>query len=192
MPEKNKYVIAVLSLDRVGIISNVTGTILQLGGNIDKMSQTVMDGCFTILITAVFPRRCTADSIRAEIEARGSHLDLTVGVRLYAEPRTPAAHKTNIYFLTMTARDRKGVVHEITNCLASHGVNIVDLYCFLKGQGEFVLIGEIDVPADCDLAQVQIDLETIDASRALSVRIQHENLFLATNDLYLTRQEHII
>ena len=192
MADKNKYVIAVLSLDRVGIISNVTGTILHLGGNIDKMSQTVMDGCFTILITAVFPHRCTAEFIRAEIESRGRHLDLTVGVRLYRESGPPASRRPNIYFLTMTARDRKGVVHEITNALASHGINIVDLYCFLKSQGEFVLIGEIDVPAECDLGQVQIDLEAIDVSHALSVRIQHENLFLATNDLYLSRQEHIL
>ena len=55
-----------------------------------------------------------------------------------------------------------------------------------------MLIGEIDVPAECDLGQVQIDLEAIDVSHALSVRIQHENLFLATNDLYLSRQEHIL
>ncbi|NQU43742.1 hypothetical protein HQ520_10690 [bacterium] len=58
-----KYAIAVMSLDRIGIINNVTGAILSVGGNIDKMSQTVMDGCFTILITARFPDEATLEIV---------------------------------------------------------------------------------------------------------------------------------
>ncbi len=185
----NKYAIAVITLDRVGIISNVTGTILRLGGNIDKMSQTVMDSCFTILIIAAFPARVDAEGIRGGIEQGGSHLELTVSVLPYHDAPAAQAHQSNIYFLTLTGKDRKGVVHEITNSLASHGINIVDLYCFTRPPDQFVLISEIDVPPELDLAQVQIDLEKAGSRGRFSVRIQHENLFLATNNLYLSRQE---
>ncbi|MCX7046182.1 MAG: hypothetical protein NTX50_11940 [Candidatus Sumerlaeota bacterium] len=186
-----RFAISVISHDRPGIISNVTETILKLGGNIDKMSQTVMDGCFTILIIAAFPPRCEADVIRDEILEAGKRLKLGISVLPYQEARPAPVTKHNVYFLTVMGRDRKGIVHEITAFLAGNDINILDLYCFLRPPKEFVLIGEIEVPPDRDLRQLQIDLEEIGAQSAISVRIQHENLFLATNDLYLTRQERL-
>jgi len=189
-----KYAIAVMSADRVGIINNVTDSILQIGGNIDKLSQTVMDGFFTILITAVFPAGPDAESIGEAITEGGRHLGLEVAVRPYVKARhRESAETPNVYVLTVIGADRKGIIHEISGCLAGHDINIVDLYCFLRRPGEFVLIGEIDVPSDQDLAQIQIDLEAIGEeggpSHGLSVRIQHENLFLATSNLYLSRQQ---
>ncbi|MFW5864211.1 MAG: glycine cleavage system protein R [bacterium] len=187
--KENKYVIAVLSFDRVGIVSNVTGTIFELGGNIDTISQTVLDGCFTILVTAVFPEGPTADSVREAIEKAGKRLDLDVSVRPYKKPVKRKAAGQNIYFLTAVGRDRKGIFHEITGCLAGHAININDLYCFLRSPEEFVLVGELNVPDKVDLVQVQIDLEEIGSQENVSIRIQHENLFQATNDLYITRRE---
>jgi len=184
----NKYAIAVMSLDRVGIISSVTGTILKLGGNMDKMSQTVMDGCFTILITAVFPDETIPEEVRRAIEEEGDRFHLDVSVRPYRDPMdTPTPARQNVYFLTVTGHDRKGIVHEITSSLASHGINILDLYCFIRETENFVLIGEIDIPDQYDLQQVQIDLEEA-AEQDLAVRIQHENFFRATNELYISRR----
>ena len=186
-----RLAISVISHDRPGIVSNVTGTILQLGGNIDKMSQTVMDGCFTILIIAAFPPQWDAEKVRHEILKGGKRLELGVSVLPYEEPRTARGAKHNVYFLTVMGKDRKGIVHEIAAFLAGNDINILDLYCFLRTAHEFVLIGEIEVQPERDLRQLQIDLEEIGAQSAISVRIQHENLFLATNDLYLSRQERL-
>lgn len=183
-----KFVIGVVSADRVGIISNVTSTVLRLDGNIDRMSQTVMDGCFTILITAVFPEATDADVIRRAVESGGGDLELHASVRPYAVAAREDASRRNVYFLTVVGADRKGVVHDITSCLADNGVNILDLYCFLRRNGEFVLIGEVDIPPALDLDQFQIDLEETGQGEPISVRLQHEDLFRATNELYFTRR----
>lgn len=187
----NRFAIAVLSRDRIGIIGNVTGAVLKLGGNIDEMSQTVMSGCFTILITAEFPDDLDGEAIRSEIAREGRRLDLDVMVQRYEKPEAKRRERPNTYFLTAKGKDRKGIVHEIASCLAGHGVNIIDLFCSNQPPGEFLLISEIDIPAAMDMRQLQIDLEQIGDKDHLAVRIQHENLFKATNDLYLTTPEPV-
>lgn len=181
----SKFVIAVTSYDQVGIISNVTGSVFRLGGNIDRISQTVMDGWFTILLTAVFPRTCDAEQIRSEIAGAGRDLGLDVSVRPYRQPANTRALAPSVYILTTTGRDRRGIFHEITGCLAAHGINILDLYCHLRDMGDFVLVGEVDVPDGTDLEQVGKDIAAVGRPEPLLVRIQHENLFQATNNLYL-------
>lgn len=194
MKKSNKYVVTALSHDRVGIISNLTGSVFQLKGNIDRISQTVIDGCFTILLTAVFPLNVTQEKLQETITRNGKRLDLDISVRPYTPASAKKMSETGVYFLTVTGADRKGIFHEITNCLAGYGINIQDLYCSIrptesrKGE-DFVLVSEILVPDGVDLEQVRIDIEATGVTQAISVRIQHQNLFQATNDLYLTQPE---
>lgn len=185
-----KFAIGAMSFDQVGIVSNVTGAVAELGGNIDKISQTVVDGCFTIVLTAVFPPGVNRETLKERLDTNGARLGLDVSVREYQSPKK--ARKGAIYFLTVTGRDQKGIFHAITNCLAGHYINITDLYCFIRpvNNEEFVLIGEISVPDDQDLSQVLIDLEELGKSVQLTARIQHEDLFRATNDLYISRPEN--
>lgn len=183
----NKFVIAVTSYDQVGIISNVTGSVFRLEGNIDRISQTVIDGWFTILLTAVFTRAYAPEKIRSEIAGSGRDLGLDVSVRPFRKPANARAQTPNVYILTTTGRDRRGIFQEITGCLAGHGINILDLYCYLRDMGDFVLVGEVDMPSGVNLEQVGRDIAAVGRPKPLQVRIQHENLFLATNNLYLGR-----
>ena len=43
---------APVDADRVGIVYSVTGALLDLGGNVLELSQTVMRGYFTIILAA--------------------------------------------------------------------------------------------------------------------------------------------
>lgn len=190
--KQQKYVIAVLCQDRPGIVANLTGTILKLGGIVDMMSQTVVEGYFTILITAELPAQFTPEFLQKELERAGRALQISATVQVTRElPASARMHEPNIYFLTLVARENKQVVHEVSSYLAAQGINIVDLYCFPRGAGELLVISEVDIPTTCDISQIQIDLEALGARTDLSVRLQHENLFLATNNLYLSRQAEV-
>lgn len=182
------FAVSVMSYDKVGIISNVTGTLFELGGNIDRISQTVVDGCFTIVLTVVFDDDRQADAICAAIRERGTRLDLDVSVRPYDHASAVTARTGSVYFLTATGTDRKGIFHDISTCLAGHGVNILDLHCAIQQDTRFVLVGEVDIPADRDVMQIQIDLEELGRDIEMVVRIQHEDLFHATSDLYMSRR----
>ena len=183
----NKFAISVMSDDRVGIISAVTGGVFSAGGNIDRISQTVVEGCFIIMMIAEFAETPTATDIRNAIQESGKRFDLEVNVRPYVEVSVKNQPR-NIYFLSAIGSDRAGIFHEVTSVLAGRGVNILDLYCFVREDKTFVLIGEIDLPEEMDLERLQIDLEAGHEKDGLRLRIQHENLFRATNELYFVRK----
>ncbi len=64
-------------------------------------------------------------------------------------------------------------------------INIVDLYGDRKGE-EFVLIGQVQVPKRWDIRMLQADLEQMGEELGFTVKLQHENIFVATNQLRLT------
>jgi glycine cleavage system transcriptional repressor len=182
----NKFAISVMSDDRVGIISAVTGGVFNAGGNIDRISQTVVDGCFIIMMLAEFGENLSAADVQHAIQENGKRFDLEVNVRPYVEPLVRDQPR-NIYFLSAIGNDRAGIFHEITSVLAGRDVNILDLYCYVRENKTFVLIGEVDLPEDMDLERLQIDLESGHEKEQLRLRIQHENLFRATNELYIQK-----
>ena len=72
--------------------------------------------------------------------------------------------------------------------LAGKDINIVDLYGERTGD-DFVLISQVEIPSQHDINLLQADLEEMGKERDFTVRLQHENIFVATNQLRLTRHE---
>ena len=70
-----KYIISVNAADRVGIVYSVTGALLDLGGNILELSQTVMRGYFTIILEVEFPVTHSASQLADTILDRGKRFD---------------------------------------------------------------------------------------------------------------------
>jgi glycine cleavage system transcriptional repressor len=56
--------------------------------------------------------------------------------------------------------DRPGIVAAMTNVVARHGGNIVDLGTRL-GQDVYVLVAEFMLPADADIEAVEEDLASV-------------------------------
>lgn len=50
MEENNKIVVSVLGKDTVGIIAGVSNTLAEAGANILDISQTIVDGFFTMIM----------------------------------------------------------------------------------------------------------------------------------------------
>ncbi|MCR4411627.1 MAG: hypothetical protein NUV77_04270, partial [Thermoguttaceae bacterium] len=69
--------------------------------------------------------------------------------------------------------------------LAGKDINIVDLFGDRKGD-EFVLVGQLEVPAKWDIRMLQTDLEQMGQDLGFTVKLQHENVFVATNQLRLS------
>jgi len=46
-----------------------------------------------------------------------------------------------------------------------------------------VVVSELAVPPQLDLAQIQLDIEALGKSIGLAVTLQHENIFRATNEV---------
>ncbi|NLF31782.1 MAG: ACT domain-containing protein [Planctomycetes bacterium] len=179
------FVLNVVADDRPGIVAAVSGPVAQRGGNIDACSQTVVAGYFTLIMVVSFPQPVDTDALRdaiAACRAAGASTALNVHIGPYTPCRQPIIADGEHFVLTAFGGDAEGVTYKFARFLADKGINIADLYGLREGD-QFVLIGQLCIPAGWDIEMLQAELEHLAASIGQTVRLQHENLFVATNQL---------
>ncbi|MGA2032626.1 MAG: ACT domain-containing protein [Thermoguttaceae bacterium] len=184
------YVLNVMSDDHPGIVAAVSNAVESLGGNIDACSQTVLGGYFTLIMIVSLPEAIDEERLAQRVrsaESSGSPYQVLVRPALKAEaPKNP--EPLDRFVITAFGKDRPGIVRRFSQYLAGKDVNIVDLYGSRKGP-EFVLIGQVEVAARWDIRMMQADLEQMGEELGFTVKLQHENIFVATNQLRLPRAE---
>ncbi|HOE67487.1 MAG TPA: ACT domain-containing protein [Candidatus Hydrogenedentes bacterium] len=180
-PDSATYVISVLAQDRVGIIADVSNALFGLGANIEAISQTVVGHYFTMVMRATFPAQCIAGDVRNAIE---SQPNLVALVMPYEASRSgPSTTMTGEPFVvTVVGGDRPGIVRGLTRCFAQRKVNIEDVWNEVR-QDQFIVIFKVTVPHGVDPKELRYDLEHAAEELGVSVRLQHQDLFTATNSL---------
>ena len=182
------YVLNVMSDDHPGIVAAVSNTVESLGGNIDACSQTVLGGYFTLIMIVSVPEPVDPERLAERVrgaESSGSAYQVLVRPALPSAPQAAAA-PSGRFVITALGEDQPGIVRRFSQYLAGKDVNIVDLYGDRTGN-EFVLIGQVEVPSQWDIRMMQADLEQMGQELGFMVKLQHENIFLATNQLRLPR-----
>jgi glycine cleavage system transcriptional repressor len=180
-----RYIITLMAANRVGIMAALTNALAELGGDLVEVSQTVMQKFFTIILAAEFPEHrqpeVIVDHLRGVCRPYGVEISLKDPLN---EPlQDPPAGGVEKYFLTITGDDKPGIVRQITARLAQEQIDITDLYAVRSDTDRsFVMIMELAVPLGIDALSLQSELEQMGRSVGLSATMQHENLFIATND----------
>ncbi len=179
----------VLSDDHPGIVAAVGNAVNAMEGNIDACSQTVLRGYFTLIMIVSFPDPIDPDTLAGAVhDAHPGGSDLQVVARAFAPPRfETAGGDVERFVITCTGKDRPGVVLAFCRYLAGKDINIVDLYGGRTDE-TFVLISQVEVPTRWDTGALQADLEELGGRLEFTVGLQHENIFLATNQLRMTPQ----
>jgi len=179
-------VVNVMADDRPGIVAAVSGVIVALGGNIDACSQTVLGGYFTQILVVSFPQTVAAQDLVARIQ-KGAPPGgaLQVAACPYVAPAAPVGHvPTERFVITALGKDKPGVIHRFSQYLAGKDINVVDLYWDCAGE-DFVLTAQVEIPKRWEIGMLKADLDEIGHEESFNVRIQHENIFVATNQLRL-------
>jgi len=185
------YVLNVMSDDHPGIVAAVTEAVESVGGNIDACSQTVLGGYFTLIMIVSTPEAVAPEQLIARVHDTGSpHSEFQVQVRpALGKKHWTSTEDTDRFVITAFGADQPGIVRRFSQYLAGKDINIVDLYGDRKGD-EFVLIGQVEIPARWDIRMLQTDLEEMGKELRFTVKLQHENIFVATNQLRLTHAPH--
>ena len=179
------YVLNVMSDDHPGIVATVSNAVESLGGNIDACSQTVLGGYFTLIMIVSVPDKINPEELADRVRGAGSKFQTLVRPVL-PEERFTAEEPTDRFVISAFGTDQPGIVRRFSQYLAGKDVNIVDLYGDRRGD-EFVLIGQLEIPTRYDIRMLQADLEQMGEELGFTVKLQHENVFVATNQLRLTR-----
>lgn len=178
------HILTVVTRDQVGIIAGITGVLDEARVQLLELSQTVVRDYFTIILVINVPKDIDTEKITATIRQNiGSGVAVTL---VPYQAGTPVTTQGERYILTATGINRPGMVHTITEIIAQYGGNFTDLSTRLIDR-RFSLVAEIDLPKDVLLAQLQTALRHAGTEIGLQVWLQHNRLFVATNEIAFRR-----
>lgn len=185
---KKQFVISVLSMDRPGIIADVANVIYDFKGDLADMSQSVLDGFFSMIIIATFHNDINAKDIQNRLEKINSSTELYCIVKENSEttssPRNSASLKNDVYVVTAQGTNRTGLVAAIGNFCRENNINILGYQTKLVGNIYSMMLdiclSEILSP---DLVHSQ--LSEIAGELGLKVVMQHKRLFETVNEISL-------
>jgi len=180
-----QYVLSVMSDDHPGIVAGVSSVVDRLGGNILSCSQTVLDGYFTFITIIDLPGTMEPETLVREVRLSPElGENYQVIARHYETQPQTVVPTDNVFIITAFGKDRPGIVREFSRYLAGHDVNITDLYGGRRDEN-FVLIGQLTIPPKVNIRSIQSDLEATGEEYGFTVKVQHNNIFVATNQLRL-------
>lgn len=178
----NDYIVTVMAQDRVGIVRDVSSALAVLCGNITHLSQTVLRGYFTLIISVEMPDERSEAEIRNAVREAGAPEEFEVGVKRFRMPEPGGAPNSERFTLSMQGSDRNGIIARATSYLAERGINIEDFYFYVH-DGTLLVLAQVAVPIGVDIEAVQAGLEQVGREFDLVVHFQHEGIFRATSDV---------
>ncbi|MFO7706705.1 MAG: ACT domain-containing protein [Desulfobacterales bacterium] len=179
----SKAILSILGRDRPGIVAAVSRVLCEQNCNIENVSQTMLQTEFAGIFIVSMPNGTSAEELHRSLESRLLPLALTVLTKP-CEPGEDActAKACEPFVITTRGPDRKGLVADISEVIARHGVNITNLQAVFKGgdePGDNIMIYEVDVPETVDPQALATDLRARAEALRLDLIIQHRNIFEA-------------
>ncbi len=176
------YIVTVMAQDRVGIVRDISSALAKLCGNITHLSQTVVRGYFTLIISVEMPEGLTSSQIKMAVENNADIDEFEVNVRRYFQNTQSEHFLSEKYTLSMQGKDRPGIIAKTTSHLAERGVNILDFYSVVHN-GNLLMLAQVSVPSSVDIETLRSELEAVGSEFGLIVHLMHENLFRATSEV---------
>jgi len=179
-----QVVISVMSKDRPGIIADITGAILSLGGDLADLNQSVLGGYFTMILIAEFDDTVTAEDVFAafshinsetRIEATIKEMDVDLEIEKDKLPK-------ETFVVTAQAMNRKGLVKVMGDFLYSRNINVLDLVTAREGM-RYTMIFQVDLSEIDSMKTLRSEIEELAAREGMDLVLQHNDIFKATHEV---------
>ena len=77
-----KAIVTVVGRDQVGIIAGVCGTLAQHGVNVLEISQTIMEGCFTMMMVVDTSKTPVSfEELQKKLEEKGKEIRMSIKIQ---------------------------------------------------------------------------------------------------------------
>jgi len=181
----NKVILTVLGHDRPGIVAAITHILFACDCNIENVSQTILKTEFAGSFIISMPPDLTQEELRQSLNDGLAAMNMHVHIESVLTQKTALVPgNAEPFVITTRGPDRKGLVAGISAVIARYGANITNLQAVFKGgdePGDNIMIYEVDIPADIDRQEFYRALRAKAESLALSISIQHRNIFETIN-----------
>ena len=167
-------VLTVVSEDHPGIVETLSELLAEHGGNWTESSMLSLAGQFAGILLASVPDQ-QADAFVEGLAKLNSE-----GLQIVAQRTGPAqiVAKEREFTLDLVGQDRPGIVHDITQILARHQVNVQELEttcqsASMSRESLFLAHARLLIPDEASVDELQDELE--DLANELMVDIKLEN-----------------
>lgn len=156
-------VLTVISADKPGLVESIAQVINRHGGNWLESRMARMAGQFAGILRVDIAEQ-QVEPLRIDLEGLTAQ-GINVQVAISAQAELP---QQNVLYLNLVGNDRPGIVHEVSQVLARHGVNVeeLDTGCEpapMSSEMLFRARATLGVYPQTDLAALRRDLENIAA-----------------------------
>lgn len=174
---RNYFAIFVLGTDSIGIVSDITKALFELGANINDSSHTIIGNQFAMLLLISTGSDQTIEKIQSLFKSVCEQRKLTVHVHqlhhedIYRKHTDPG----QLCVIHLYGADKPGIVYQVTRLLAKSNINITDLSTRRFGNENnpiYIMYLEAEVPYKVDTKKLGEDLNKIAAD--LNVEIKYE------------------
>jgi glycine cleavage system regulatory protein len=153
-------VLTVIGDDRPGLVGELSAAISAHAGNWLESSMAQLAGKFAGIVRVAVPPQQAA-GLKAELEAMPQ---LRIVVETAGAESAPA--RTRRLTLSLVGHDRIGIVKEVTQVLARHGVNVEELDTHtasapMSAETLFHAHAKLMAAAEMDVRALKADLERI-------------------------------
>jgi glycine cleavage system transcriptional repressor len=132
------------------------------------------------------PEGVLAETIRQELTLKEEDKGLTIHVRSLEEDTPPPVADKEIFLITTSGPDQKGLVAQLSGVISSFGANIVNLKAVFMGgsnPNENVMSYQVPITKQIDAPALFAALKEKAKELNLDIRIQHKNIFNVTNKI---------
>jgi len=155
-------VLTVVADDHPGIVEILSEVLTGHGGNWTESSMMTLAGKFAGILLVKVPTAQTDSFFSALKALEASGLQI-IAQRSDAAARAEAAREFSI---ELVGQDHPGIVHDITQVLARHDINVQELEttvqsASMSGESLFMAQARIIVPAEVSLDQLQDEMEAL-------------------------------
>jgi len=154
----NQYlVVSAIGEDRPGIVSELSKTIVDLGGNIADSRMTVLGGEFALILLI-----SGSWDVISKMEESIPGLQESLRLTIITKRTDPSAAKARgvPYLVDVVAMDHPGIVSKVAGFLSTRGINIQDMdtqsYAAAHtGTPMFSLTMTVSVPAEQSISELR-------------------------------------
>ncbi len=177
-------VISVMSKDRPGIIADITGVILNLGGDLADLNQSVLWGYFTMILIAEFDDTVTPEDVFAGF----SHIDSDTRIEATIQEmdveleREKGRLPRETFVVTAQATNRKGLVKLMGDFFYTRNINVLDLVTTREKQ-RYTMIFQVDLSGINSMETFRKEIEELAVMENLDLVLQHNDIFKATHEV---------
>jgi glycine cleavage system transcriptional repressor len=173
---KKYYLLTAFGKDRPGIVADVTGVLVFVGGNIEDATMTRLGGEFSMMLVTALPAGKSLLQVQKSFRALEKKLGLTIALK--SIPPALAHHskeKPAGYMISVYGADHPGIVHSIARALASHQVSITDLQTKVTGpfhKPVYVMLLEVQFPDSLDMDELRTELDRLRQDLKVEISMQ--------------------